>query len=111
MLAAAAADTAELSVFKRPILSILCCGDELRAPGSESKNPASIPDSISPGIAALARDWGAEALAIGRRAAYLWCAEGILKSSLAAAIEKTLRDGVTSRNWTTTQKLLALLDS
>ena len=61
-------------------------------------------------LAPLAQqDWGAEALAVGRRAAYLWCAEGILASRLATAVEKTLRDAVTSRNWTTISKLHALL--
>ncbi len=63
-------------------------------------------------LAPLAQeDWGTEALAVGRRAAYLWCAEGILASRLATAVERTLRDAVTSRNWTTIAKLHALLRS
>ena len=52
--------------------------------------------------------WGAEALGIGSRAAYLWCPEGILRSRLAERIGRLLGDGVTSRNWTTLTKLYAM---
>jgi uncharacterized protein (DUF1697 family) len=57
-------------------------------------------------LLALARqDWGADALGIGSRAAYLWCSEGVLKSELNAAVNKSLGDAVTSRNWATMLKL------
>jgi uncharacterized protein (DUF1697 family) len=56
----------------------------------------------------LAQDWAPEALAAGERAAYLWCCEGILESRLAETLGRVLRDGVTSRNWTTILKLHAL---
>jgi uncharacterized protein (DUF1697 family) len=62
-----------------------------------------------PRLKALARqDWGAEGLALGTRVAYLWCPNGILESPLATALGRELRDAVTSRNWTTMTKLLAL---
>jgi uncharacterized protein (DUF1697 family) len=56
----------------------------------------------------LERDWAPEALAAGERAAYLWCCEGILASPVAEALGKILRDGVTTRNWSTILKLHAL---
>lgn len=55
-----------------------------------------------------AQDWGAEALALGRRAAYVWCPEGMLESAAAAALGKQLGDGTTSRNWNTMTKLHGL---
>ncbi|MBV9772590.1 MAG: DUF1697 domain-containing protein [Gemmatimonadetes bacterium] len=55
------------------------------------------------------RDWGADALALGERVAYLWCAGGILESRLSEAVGRALRDGVTSRNWATMLKLHALV--
>ena len=57
----------------------------------------------------LARqDWSPNALAVGRRVAYMWCADGILLSPLAAAVNRALGDAVTARNWTTMLKLDAL---
>jgi uncharacterized protein (DUF1697 family) len=52
--------------------------------------------------------WEPEAFALGRWAAYLWCADGVLASRVAAAIGKLLGDGVTTRNWTTISKLHSL---
>ncbi|MFC5461270.1 DUF1697 domain-containing protein [Massilia niabensis] len=54
------------------------------------------------------RDWGLEALAVGQRAAYVWCPEGVLSSAAATALGKQLGDNTTSRNWTTLCKLYAL---
>lgn len=59
LVAAAAADLAILEVFRRPVVRILSTGDELAEPGSARERPATIPDSVSPGIAALAGEWGA----------------------------------------------------
>jgi molybdopterin molybdotransferase len=55
---AAMLDRAELVVARRPRVTIMCTGDELRAPGSE-RFPASIPESNSAPLAALARQAGA----------------------------------------------------
>ena len=52
-----------------------------------------------------AREWGAESLALGRRAAYVWCPEGMLDSAAATALGKQLGDGTTSRNWNTIMRL------
>lgn len=53
-------------------------------------------------------DWTPEKLAVGERAAYLWCPDGILASRLPEAVGRVLGDGVTSRNWKTVVKLQAL---
>jgi molybdopterin molybdotransferase len=55
---AAMLDRPELVVARRPRVTILCTGDELRAAGS-AKLPASIPESNSAPLAALARQAGA----------------------------------------------------
>jgi molybdopterin molybdotransferase len=56
---AAMLDRGELLIARRPIVAIVCTGDELRAPGS-AKFAASIPESNSAPLAALARQAGAE---------------------------------------------------
>ena len=56
----------------------------------------------------LKEDWGPDALAVGQRVAYMWCAGGLLESRLADTIGRVLRDAVTTRNWATILKLHAL---
>lgn len=52
-----------------------------------------------------------EAVAVGPRALYLWCPDGLLDSPLAEALlGPALKDAVTSRNWGTALKLMAMLD-
>lgn len=60
IVAAAAADSAEVEVWRRPRLRILSTGDELADPGSARERPDAVPDSVSLGVAALAEQWGAE---------------------------------------------------
>jgi uncharacterized protein (DUF1697 family) len=55
------------------------------------------------------KPWHPEAFALGSRAAYMWCPEGILASPLNQAVVKVLGDSVTARNWTTVLKLHALV--
>jgi uncharacterized protein (DUF1697 family) len=55
------------------------------------------------------KDWGREQLHLGKQAAYLWCADGILESELLTAAMKGLQNGATTRNWATFQKLHELL--
>lgn len=57
------------------------------------------------------RDRGADKVAIGRRAAYVWCASGILASELLAAVVRTLGEGTTTRNWATVGKIQGALQS
>ena len=55
-----------------------------------------------------AQDWSPGALALGRRAAYVWCPDGVLDSAAAARVGKELGDATTARNWNTLLKLHAL---
>ncbi len=54
------------------------------------------------------REWAPEAVALGARAAYLWCPAGVAESPLVAAVARTLGEGVTSRNWSTMTRLADL---
>jgi molybdopterin molybdotransferase len=66
IVAAAAADVAELEVYRRPRLKIVGTGDELAEPGSARGRPDAIPESVSFGIAALAEQWGAQCIGRSR---------------------------------------------
>ena len=55
----------------------------------------------------LKDSWKPDALAISTRAAYLWCAGGILESRMLQAFSRTARDTITTRNWATVLKLQA----
>jgi uncharacterized protein (DUF1697 family)/predicted enzyme related to lactoylglutathione lyase len=52
--------------------------------------------------------WAPEVLALGRRVAYLWCANGVAKSPLWAAVDRALEKTGTARNMATMTKLLRL---
>ena len=54
-------------------------------------------------------DWKPEALAVGGRAAYLWCPEGVIASPVFKAVERELLDEVTTRNWSTLTRLVAAM--
>jgi uncharacterized protein (DUF1697 family) len=94
---------------------------ELRAIVAENplleaaKDPSRLLVAVPQSAADLARlmplrrhGWAPEALAVGKRAAYLACPGGIVKSPLVAAVGRRLGDAVTTRNWTTLSKLAAL---
>jgi len=51
-----------------------------------------------------------ERFVLGKHAAYLWCAHGILESAAGAALLAKSGTGVTTRNWATTLKLQAMAD-
>jgi len=53
-------------------------------------------------------DWAPEKLALGSRAAYLWCPDGSLSSRALEAVGRVLGDAMTTRNWRTVIKLQAL---
>ena len=52
-----------------------------------------------------------ERFEIGRHAAYLWCPKGSLESEAGKALLGRAGRAVTTRNWATVMKLIALLDS
>jgi uncharacterized protein (DUF1697 family) len=58
----------------------------------------------------LKKRWGPEALALGKRVAYLWCANGVGRSMLWAAVDRALGRSGTARNISTMTKLLALVE-
>ncbi len=55
----------------------------------------------------LARGWAPEDLAVGERAAYLWCPGGLVASRLASALQAALANAVALRSWATMLKLAA----
>ncbi len=58
LVAVAAADQARVSVVARPRVLIIGTGDELDEPGRPSRIRPGIPESVTFGVAALARAWG-----------------------------------------------------
>lgn len=56
-------------------------------------------------------DRGNDALAVGARAAYLWCPNGILESRFIEDVMRLLGDAATTRNWATVLKLQAAVDA
>lgn len=66
LVAAAAADRAELAVWRQPRVALLATGDELATPGSALETPGALPESVSIGVAAMARDWGGEVVDMRR---------------------------------------------
>ncbi len=81
-------------------------------------NPSRLQVAVTASAADLApldglrkESWGQEKLAVGSRAAYLWCPQGVIKSALYKAVDRALADSVTARNWATVQKLHRLLEA
>jgi len=58
-----------------------------------------------------AGEWAPEALAVGKHAAWLWCANGIIESRVAKAVGKVLKERGTARNWATVEKLQAMVQA
>ena len=55
----------------------------------------------------LEQTWTPDALAMTRRAAYLWCSTGLLESKMSQAVARKAGTTITMRNWTTVLKLQA----
>jgi uncharacterized protein (DUF1697 family) len=58
----------------------------------------------------MKQSWNPEAIALGRRVAYLWCPRGVIDSQLSVAVSRVLGDTGTARNMATMMKLQALID-
>nr|WP_294848168.1 molybdopterin molybdotransferase MoeA [uncultured Sphingomonas sp.] len=58
MVAAAAADVADVMVRLRPRVAIIGTGDELQPPGTAWQQPDAIPDSVTFGVAAMVTNAG-----------------------------------------------------
>jgi uncharacterized protein (DUF1697 family) len=92
----------------------IIAGNELRAVADD---PARLLVAVTnqgktlASVRALARaDWGDERIHVGKHAAYLWCANGILESKAATALLKGLDGTGTTRNWATLNKIHALME-
>jgi uncharacterized protein (DUF1697 family) len=59
----------------------------------------------------LEQRWRPEAIALEKRIAYLWCADGIHSSRLWTAVNRAAGDGATARNIATMTKLLEMIES
>jgi len=77
----AAVDRNELLVARRPRVTILCTGEELRSPGSPSQ-PGTIPDSNGPSLAALVAAAGAIPTLAPRTGDTLEATEAALRGAL-----------------------------
>jgi len=63
-------------------------------------------------VASLAKDdFGAERIHVGKHAAYIWCANGILESKALGVLLKQLADTGTTRNWATLNKIHDLMST
>ena len=60
MVASAAADAAELTVFRRPRVAIIASGDELAAPGMARASLECVPEALTEALVLLARQAGAK---------------------------------------------------
>jgi uncharacterized protein (DUF1697 family) len=65
------------------------------------------PKFLDPLRLMLTETWTPDSLSIGSRAAYLWCAAGILESELNLAFARKAGATITTRNWATVLKLQA----
>lgn len=63
LVVAAAADRSEVEVWRRPRILLVATGDEILAPGSASRMPNAIPDSLSAAIEQLCTSAGADVAA------------------------------------------------
>ncbi|MGE0104437.1 MAG: DUF1697 domain-containing protein [Blastocatellales bacterium] len=102
---------------------IILTAKELRTAVSEnpltaaSINPSNLLVLVPQGRSDLGRlkplldiKWSPEEFALGRRVAYLWCANGVARSPLWAAADKALEHKGTVRNLNTLSKAVALIE-
>jgi len=85
LVAAAGADVAEVEAWREPALLVLGTGDELAPPGEARGRRGAVPESVSYGVAALARRWGARNLGTNRLADDLPSMERAAGEALAKA--------------------------
>ncbi|NCP12661.1 MAG: molybdopterin molybdotransferase MoeA [Sphingomonadales bacterium] len=85
LVTAAGGDRADFVVARRPRIAIIATGDELVAPGAAARDAGRIPDSITPGVAAMAREWGGDLVARARHGDDLGALEHAAKASLDGA--------------------------
>lgn len=79
-----------------------------------AEEPAKYLVAVSPSEAVLGKAktlvgqrWAPESFAVDKRAAYLWCVNGIIESKVLKAFERVTDGAATTRNWATILKLHA----
>jgi molybdopterin molybdotransferase len=85
LVALAGADQDGVDVYRRPSMFVLSTGDELVEPGTAFGTDGAIPESVSPGVAALAQDWGADIAGTARHRDDLPTLERAAAAALGAA--------------------------
>jgi len=85
--------------------------------GNVADNPSRLLLMAAPDSKAMAllkpllrERWAPEALALGKRVAYLWCANGLVDSRLWATANRVTGNAGTARNLATMTKLLVLVE-
>ncbi len=80
--------------------------------GAIATNPSSLLVAFTSDAAALAAvssltkaKWSPEVLYVGKHAAYVWCANGILESKVIGALLREIDGAGTTRNWATVGKI------
>jgi uncharacterized protein (DUF1697 family) len=105
-------DAAVIVKSARDIEGILA-GNELGGTASDHSRLLVAMTDDAKALAALApfavREWGDEKVHLGKHAAYVWCANGILESAALAVLLKALGPACTTRNWATLNKIHALM--
>ncbi len=104
-------DTPVTVLTARELGAILAEDPHGRIASNPSRYLVSVPHRLADRrqLAPLTRErWEPEAFALGKRAGYLWIPNGVIESRLARAVERALGPLVTSRTWSTMQKLHAL---
>jgi uncharacterized protein (DUF1697 family) len=66
------------------------------------------PKALDAAQGLCAKPWRPDAIAVGSRAAYLWCAAGLIESKLVQAFARAAGERATLRNWATVLKLQAM---
>ncbi len=85
IVAAAAADQADLVVARQPRVAIIGTGDELAAPGQAHERAGAIPESVTFGVAALVAEGGGEVVRVTRGGDDLSVLERLAGDALAAS--------------------------
>ncbi|HEX8415645.1 MAG TPA: molybdopterin molybdotransferase MoeA [Sphingomicrobium sp.] len=84
LVVAAAADAAELIMWRRPRVYVIATGDELVAPGNAADLDEGVPDSLSEALQLMVRQWGGQPIGATRT-----CDDANAVSAAAeAALEK-----------------------
>lgn len=68
-------------------------------------------DALRAFVPIVDKDAGPDEFHVGANAIFVWCANGILESTVAATLLKGLGESITTRNWSTIQKIHAAMNS